>query len=684
MVKGVSLRSARGQMSIFVVLIFHVLFVLFSMSINIGLVVHDKINLQNAVDLGAYYAAAKQAEMLSAMAHQNYQIRQAYKLLAWRYNVLGGVGTQPGQQYPGSRGRSTRAQPTVTCVQEEKFWKRSDIFVGKDSMCDDNRYKRIPNLDFTDQLQRAARLAPWSPVGWLVLKQATEELKLARETCQGYGAMNWLFNMVALTSYRWQQAQRRALIRALENNMRRPIQDEGGFVDIDGGSVYEGVKNTIERNLTHANLASGPEIRVFNSLNSETPLLSPITVWLNASYLHISNDCANKTPRHISVEPDNMNLVRKLNLEQLVQFSNFEEDDSRWGMSLGVEKNPWLMVYVGVKASTKPRQLFWPLGQPVQMTARAFAKPFGGRMGPWYGRAWPAGAGQSNRSTRFENLFPAQRGGDPAPIHYTPRAPRYPGDARGAHWQRNLLSYFDRQRFKFQASHLEYFSLINDAWAQTKVELDALVWGPPDVNSRHPSSDYPRASGIARLYELRAVAPDLFDIAYYSIEPNSWPTYQAKIKKNKPALGVPDDVPVLHDLGYRDPKLWEPRNNSVWSKLDFGVKDQIAITKLYKANPIQKQNEYMISNWQHVLTNWAHPHAKDGRFNDVNDRFAACSLHDSVRPQGVQSVPSHCIMGGRSGYSVKLVSRALLYSNQLALGGDDSQGPIQNPPPEGF
>ena len=39
-------KGQSGQMAIFVALIFQVLFVFFAMAINIGLVVHDKINLQ--------------------------------------------------------------------------------------------------------------------------------------------------------------------------------------------------------------------------------------------------------------------------------------------------------------------------------------------------------------------------------------------------------------------------------------------------------------------------------------------------------------------------------------------------------------------------------------------------------------------------------------------------------------
>ncbi|MBY0383872.1 Tad domain-containing protein, partial [bacterium] len=71
------LKNQNGQMALFLVLIFQVLFVFFAMSINVGLVVFDKINLQNSTDIAAYYAAQKQSEMLNQIAHINYQLRQA-------------------------------------------------------------------------------------------------------------------------------------------------------------------------------------------------------------------------------------------------------------------------------------------------------------------------------------------------------------------------------------------------------------------------------------------------------------------------------------------------------------------------------------------------------------------------------------------------------------------------------
>src|SRR5271156_6323808 len=98
-----SLRNQRGQTAVLGAMMFNVLFVFFALAINVALVVHDKINLQNSADLAAYYAAAKQAEILNAIAHENYMIRQAWKLLAFRYRVIGTLGL-----YKGSTGHPAR------------------------------------------------------------------------------------------------------------------------------------------------------------------------------------------------------------------------------------------------------------------------------------------------------------------------------------------------------------------------------------------------------------------------------------------------------------------------------------------------------------------------------------------------------------------------------------------------
>ena len=89
-----SRKNQKGQVAVFVALIFQVVFVFFAMLINVGLLVHHKINLQQSTDLAAYYGAMKQAEILNVMAHVNYQIRQSWKLFTWRYRVLGTFGME--------------------------------------------------------------------------------------------------------------------------------------------------------------------------------------------------------------------------------------------------------------------------------------------------------------------------------------------------------------------------------------------------------------------------------------------------------------------------------------------------------------------------------------------------------------------------------------------------------------
>ena len=84
------------------------------------------------------------------------------------------------------------------------------------------------------------------------------------------------------------------------------------------------------------------------------------------------------------------------NLYELVTNSGFGDPfEQLQNYSVGVEKNPWMMAYVGVKATTESRQVFAPFGGAVQLTARGFAKPFGGRMGPWYAQNWTRGDSQS-------------------------------------------------------------------------------------------------------------------------------------------------------------------------------------------------------------------------------------------------------------------------------------------------
>ena len=82
-----TLNNEKGQMAIFAALMFQVLFVFFAMAINVSLIVHDKINLQNSADLAAYYGAAKQAEILNLPDKRNRV--EAWSKEKWTFLQMG-------------------------------------------------------------------------------------------------------------------------------------------------------------------------------------------------------------------------------------------------------------------------------------------------------------------------------------------------------------------------------------------------------------------------------------------------------------------------------------------------------------------------------------------------------------------------------------------------------------------
>ena len=79
----------KGQVSIFLAVITTIVITLVAFVINVGLFVKAKINLQNAVDAGAWSGAAAQARRLSGIAYLNWEMRNTYKEWMFKYYVLG-------------------------------------------------------------------------------------------------------------------------------------------------------------------------------------------------------------------------------------------------------------------------------------------------------------------------------------------------------------------------------------------------------------------------------------------------------------------------------------------------------------------------------------------------------------------------------------------------------------------
>lgn len=653
------LINERGQAAIFVALMFNVLFVFFAMAINVALVVHDKINLQNSVDLAAYYAAMKQAELMNVIAHENYMIRQSYKLLAWRYRTLGTMGLYRSSVHPVWSGEMSDSpfQPAVKpslCITYKPTWK--EVPEGE-NLCNEENL-RIPPLP---QVQVVA--------GFLGINQGIANLSnLLRaqfdQQCQKHGAYNWWFAMSILHAFRVDQRNRKQVIFALAKNLSS--SGDGDFKDLDGNSVLAGAQETFKKNLTFTNaesFKSKGSFKIMNSLAGVDPKqwLVEIKIIPTIIYTDVDNTPGcNASPTSIQNLPQRPGAQALLNqpfpqgldaggLMQWRQDSFLTDSDYQY--SIGVERNPWYMPYVGVQAETNPRQVFFPLGSGVQMKARAFAKPFGGRTGPWYQSKWEKGAPASEGDLTDSLVAPRVAAGglmnSPDDPRRLPNYARYPGDKLG-------------MSSKLSLNSIAGLGGMNPSFDFYKNVKQDIVQGN--------NNDILAAEGDIRNFEIAALAPDLFDITYYSIEPDFAKNYLPRLTANASSLGIASDVVIRPDLGFNQ------------ASPAFTVQDQMALAK--NSNLQKNEAYYFVRDRAHLLTSWLPgPAGFNYDVTQALDHFGKCGLTDD----GLKYPnPGSCIAsGGRTGYSVKLISRDALLSSQHKIGGPSAAAnSIINPPSE--
>lgn len=660
-------KGHRGQMAIFIVLIFQVLFVLFAMVINIGLIIHDKINLQNAVDLAAYYAAQRQAELLNVMAHQNYQIRQSWKLLAFRYRGFGTLGQDNSGSAPANPNRSgdhsedayfgDNNVPTI-CIYIRPTW----LDAPKDeNPCKDRNFS-IPPLKIPQNL------APWGGFNATIISAAKRLKEQFDTACANRGGLNWLYAMRILTSYRVDQNNRKQLIWSLAKNL-----SQKNFIELSGEPVFNGVKKTLLKNLTFMNRGEqdseggGGEDRVqvefLNSMEGVSPLdwLPPIHINPTLMYTDIKQgQGCHADPKSVYDLPERGDSVFSILSDQteVATFKGYAQTHENMlpiehRMSLGLEKNPWYMSYVGVKARTKPRQIFFPFGPTITLEARAFAKPFGGRMGPWFQSSWPRGNKEStgekiDKLTPFRDSGLLQLNADQASARL-PNYSRFPGDKLGLDSKLALTAV----KNLLHANHnIDFYS---------NIFSEITSGGFNDVmaaDANNPAN--PNANGI-RLKEMAAIAPDLFDVTYYSIQPEYNMKYLKLLQAHRNDLGIDGGLVIRGDLGSHD------KNNTF-----VNISDHIKAVN-QNVNP---WSFYHVKDKNELLTGWVSRGHVDYEFPD--NAFQECRFYDDKNPE--VKTGGSCVTGGRVGYSVKLVSRNHLNDSIENLGGQGLSGVIENPP----
>ncbi len=717
-----TIANSRGQVAIFAALIFMVLFCFFALVISVGLAVHHKINLQNSVDIAAYYGAQKQAEVLNAIAHSNYQIRQSWKLMSYRYRAIGMGGNHVGDSVfdtatetinPGNDVDSAYPCEASFCVNYDLFEiMNKDEGYCKD-MCNGSKIT-LPGQPFGASLV-SGLMAPALP-GLAAAIDAATNVSRGKITnaCKERSALSWLVLGRFIFSFKNDFANRKKVINKLANGISYDTSD---MLDLDGQSVRAGTLQTLWKNLTFQNQASldpktgtgegsfefynglgaGPCSGTRDSVDTPPKWLSEIFVKPLYSFLDGICDGSQKVefvlrplnladkdqslPYHQDkLDPNVVKFIREYALDPLT----FDSGMSRlFHTTVGYEKNPWCAAYVKVSAKTKPDIPFLPFGK-VTFSATAYAKPFGGKIGPWFYKTWPQSSDQSIGTSAADQVdsvlpprvrsgeLPAGDSKDFLKVDYS----RYTGDQVGIK-SRLTMSRQINGNYKLHSKLQNPPNQINLTWwshlmnetadiSSLASHGDILAW----------DSEKNKAPPI-RSAEIAAVIPDQFDLTYYSIEPFWWRTYAQRIQKRSDFK----DLQVRGDLGFR--------KGGEGSLASYSVKDQMAAALQADTFDFNNSLTYVAGREQsptkaftELLTGW---HNKaPGDYNLEPNRFGKCYEGGIIQggPEDLMmAAPGNCSAGGRVGYAVKLVDPTHLSEDQ-EIGGAGQTGKIKNPPPQ--
>ena len=804
-------NNERGQVGIFVALIFQVIFVFFAMLINVGLVVHHKINLQQSTDLAAYYGAMKQAEILNAMAHVNFQMRQAWKLLTWRYRILGTFGLeQKGGgteiEYP-ILWRNPAKKPTYNPLSET-FKCPSTLANAGNLTVSDVPFSCMGHVGFADyktsdnsetfckmncghmDMSESTTISPIIGVGSANILGATQGGAInaaidktnqnLKQVCESLAPITMTMLSLYYGNYLNDVQNKSSFIKMLRNNL---LLDENDILDLDGKKIITGTKNTFENNLTEANKSGLIKFETFNGIkasnntNGDNKEFLQEIAFQYLQFFIVRCDVNNATdPKNISVGSlYNAGALRPQLKAQANSYDAglgdriediFNNNDDKHNI-LGFEKNPWYQIYYGVKASAEPKIPFLPIAK-IKLNAISFAKPFGGSIGPWYVNNWDYSA-----KTSFE--------GDPNYQHRTdPNLPRLKvindpslNNLKGA--RETIVNYsnfvgdnYSNQKgdgLKGGLANNQIVAIYNTMLANKYVPVvttnastnkiaepvaTSKVYIKPSVFPRYVEwshltkpLDDPDYDAMAlningpnvdnsymRDIEMTVVAPNQFDLTYYSIDPNFHETYFVeKMDKNSAfaniqnATGMSGNKIIFpKDFGYNEKLIAKnsiPKNFSVRHQLQV-VHDIFKknVNDILKINPVIDTNDkdssgrsyfftYIPKFQSSLLTGWTFNDFKDfTTFPSPNNdkskytmQFGTCAdpwmkdnggnpAYDSPNTDGSgkPTVPGNCVTGGRTGYSVKIISNDMVRAGkqQKDVGGPGKNGEIKNPVPDSF
>lgn len=431
-------NHSKGQLSVFLGMSLIILMTLLAFIINVGLFVKAKINLQNAVDAGAWAGATVQAKQLTNIAYLNWEMRNTYKEWMFKYYVLGQAAMNK------TRLTSAYALNNLQATGDNMSFRSDAIFKPGQVGYDRNAYDKynVPSICFhfgnmgTEFNICEKALVPglprFDPISIPGISEHNEVfldsiVKTKAKNCAdrteiNFGvALTWAYGIgkpsipgaAEIASNRagaWPKAFELAVrMRNLESFVNRPAISGGICGDGDCAveansldseyqilpfnerpikafwSAYRNLNPDMQGKFVLHEIAPNPMPAGDNTLSS----------FLIPSSANISGVSA-RTKQYLDLQPYPLNLVTYYTsfAPTTGEFDNRQIGEAACARSntaipvpgylFGYIKNPELLTYYAVKGKTKFVGLFYPFDDPegLEISAYAAAKPFGGRIGP--------------------------------------------------------------------------------------------------------------------------------------------------------------------------------------------------------------------------------------------------------------------------------------------------------------
>lgn len=393
-------NTKSGQISLFFAVLMVSFVMLFMFVVNIAMLVHAKINLQNAADLAAYSGAATQARQLNTISYLNYEMRRQYKRFLYRYFVLGTMGSdmfvdlQRGRIpsgdrapfYPNSRQPDVAYGVPAVCI----------VLNSRDNICRQSSLPPLPSPDqitvgFGDainaaliqnlqQLDRIRQnncvrsqfsnglfLASWLFNASQDSSQVIAALRAARATdsadvLQNFGSLTsgiGLIPRLSILKSRIQTLEKYVNFPAQSNVVQEAVLADGAL----GTNDARARERTTNAMLTAFNTL-GPS--VFDAGSIQLTELLPAQI-LKLDFLKV-----NFSPFYVGYE--------------IASGSSSSCNGYLVGIPVtevpvAAVKSPNHLVYYAVELKARAKLLFSPFG-PIELKAYAAASPFGSRIGP--------------------------------------------------------------------------------------------------------------------------------------------------------------------------------------------------------------------------------------------------------------------------------------------------------------